>query len=138
MHVLISTHLTSIQFPHFTHIKFLLEQICNNPTVHYTTAPSYIQFPHFTYIKFWNKSTIILLYTHYCSLVYPVPSLRIPHKFLLEQIYNNPTVHYTTALSFIQFPHFMHLQYHPERTCADKGGLAVFMVSRPGCMCTSI
>ena len=39
-------HTSDIQFPHFSH-TFLLEQIYSNPTVHYTTAPSFIQFPHF-------------------------------------------------------------------------------------------
>ena len=37
-----------IQFPHHPQY-FLLEQICNNPTVHYTTVPSFIQFPRFTH-----------------------------------------------------------------------------------------
>ena len=42
----------------------------------------------------------------YLQLRYPVPS---PSPVtLLEQISNNPTVHYTTASLFIQFPHFMY------------------------------
>ena len=36
---------SDIQFPHLPQ-WFLLKQICNNPTVHYTTALSFIQFPH--------------------------------------------------------------------------------------------
>ena len=44
---------------------------------------------------------------HYPHLRYPVPSPSTA-VFLLEQIRNNPTAHYTTAPSFIQFPTFVH------------------------------
>ena len=46
--------------------------------------------------------------------------IQLPH--LLQHLL--PTVHYTTAPSFIQFPHFMH-KFHPERMCADKWDFTV-------------
>ena len=38
--------------------EFLVEQICNNPTVHYTIAPSFIQFPHFICNFIQNKMCV--------------------------------------------------------------------------------
>ena len=40
----LSVYTSDIQFPHLLQY-FLLEQICNNPTVHYTTTPSFILSP---------------------------------------------------------------------------------------------
>ena len=56
------------QFPHLLQL-LLLKQICNNPTVHYTTAPSFIQFPHF--IHNFIRSGCVQISESHCTCKYP-------------------------------------------------------------------
>ena len=105
-------HTSVIQLPH------LSSSVCrntyyihNDPTVHYTTAPSFIQFPHLSQYFLWelmcNNPTV-----HHITAPSDIQLPHLQQQCLWEYIHNDPTVHYTTAPSYIQFPHFIRTVIH--------------------------